>query len=156
MAATALASGPMQAHALRLEPGVDLVPALLSAAWSAMQRAKAGSCFVMTAVGSLESVTLRMASACRGGSHINDIRTWNDRLEIVSLVGTFSAGGSKHLHMTVSDTEGHAFGGHLVDGRIFTTLELVLGTIGGVAFERECDDRTGYRELKVCAEDTDA
>jgi uncharacterized protein len=80
------------------------------------------------------------------------------------LVGTFavaaeveSTGASheedscvaKHLHITVSDGRGQAFGGHLVSGVVHTTLELVLGTIEGVAFRRELDPRTGYGELVV-------
>ena len=81
----------------------------------------------------------------------NDVlRTWNERMEIISLVGTLTA-TTKHLHLSVSDKNGNVVAGHLVSGRIYTTLELVLGTIGGVSFSREMDDRTGYRELKVDA-----
>lgn len=140
------------------------------------------ACFVLSAVGSLECVTLRMANACRRGmktansttptsmaassassnTNIDDddnnnsndgptIKTWNERLEIVSLTGTFSgASGGKHLHMSVSDKDGRVFGGHVISGTIYTTLELVVGIIaGGVTFSRELDPMTGYRELVV-------
>lgn len=144
---TSLCSGPLTAHAVRLDPGADLVSALQTSARQAMTSTNTLSAFVLTAVGSLSQVTLRMANATSGDHE--DLNTWNERLEIVSLVGTFSADSSKHLHMTVADAKGRAFGGHLVQGTVFTTLELVLGTIGCVKFERTLDDRTGYRELVV-------
>jgi predicted DNA-binding protein with PD1-like motif len=146
-----LHSGTMNAHAIRLKPGEDLVLALESAAAQAMSRSNSASAFVLSVVGSLESVTLRMANACRTGdtnSTANEIKQWDERLEVISLGGTFSPNG-KHLHMSVSDAKGNVFGGHLVSGRIFTTLELVLGTIQNVTFDRETDSSTGYKELVV-------
>jgi predicted DNA-binding protein with PD1-like motif len=146
-----LVSGVMKAHACRLSPGEDLVPALENAAAQAMLASKCSSAFVMSAVGSLDGVTLRMANASRmDGENTtqNEILKWEERFEIVSLIGTFSSTG-KHLHMSVSDASGTVKGGHLMSGRIFTTLELVLGTIENVSFKREVDPATGYRELVV-------
>ena len=179
-------SGAMHSHAVRIPPNADLVPSLLSAAQQAMQQSPqpCQSAFVMTAVGSLTEVTLRMAataddddkgvsatmttkkSDCHNDGSGNDnkkqktnpsltetttrglrIRTYQNHYEIVSLVGTFAAvedtdTGSlvvtqKHLHMSVSDSDGVVMGGHLISGRVYTTLELVLGTMSGVAFTRE-------------------
>lgn len=100
---------PMQAHAVRLGPDTDLVPALLQVAAQAQHETSCAACFVLTAVGSLSQVTLRMASASRkdkqdsnkddNNDESNEIKTWNERVEIVSMVGTFSSDGSKHLHM---------------------------------------------------------
>ena len=134
-------SGALTAHAIRLQPGDDLVSSLHNAA-----RQASSACCILTAVGSLDQVTLRMASAADGSQ--NDIKTWNERLEVVSLVGTLS-GDDKHLHLCCSDAQGRTFGGHLMAGRIFTTLELVLGSLEGVTFRRILDARTGYRELSV-------
>ena len=145
-------SGPMQAHAVRIHAGEDLVLSLSKAAFDAMAKSGSQSSFVMTAVGSLEAVTLRMANACKVGedpqNSPNEIKEWKQRLEIVSLVGTFSADGF-HLHMSVADNDGIVFGGHLIAGTIFTTLELVLGTINNVTFTREQDDTTGFDELVI-------
>jgi predicted DNA-binding protein with PD1-like motif len=146
-----LPTGAIQAHAIRLRPGEDLVQAMENAAAKAMATSQTSSAFVLSAVGSVESLTLRMASACRtgdGNSTVNDIQQWEERMEIVSLVGTFASNG-KHLHMSVSDAKGQVRGGHLVSGRVFTTLELVLGTIQNVRFDREMDESTGYKELAV-------
>jgi predicted DNA-binding protein with PD1-like motif len=156
-----IASGPLTAHALRLSPGQDLVPALQEAAAAACRQSSSTAAFIMTAVGSLSSVTLRMASACAdsGGSSsgvtpTNPVRTWTAPVEVTSFVGTMavSSGGSvaKHWHMTISDAKGDSFGGHVMAGTVRTTMEIVLGTIGnGVSFAREMDAATGYQELVV-------
>jgi len=148
-----LASGTLRAHAIRLLPGDDLVPALESAAFQCMEGSCSQSCFVMTAVGSLSQVTLRMANATTNITEANPIQTWNECLEVVSLVGTFSKRAvGKHLHMSVSNARGETFGGHVMAGKIWTTLELVLGTVDGVVFDRQVDERTGFLELVVTQE----
>jgi len=142
-------SGVVIAHPIRLRKGDDLVPSMEKAAMSAMQTSGTSSSFVLTAVGSLESVTLRMANASNAdGVFVNEVKEWNERLEVVSLVGTFSREG-KHLHMSVSDGKGDVFGGHVMSGKIFTTLELVIGVILDVDFSRVEDPNTGYKELVV-------
>ena len=145
------ASGMVIAHPVRLCKGDDLVSSMQQAAFSAMEKSGTSSAFVLTAVGSLECVTLRMANASNiNGDFVNEVREWRERLEVVSLVGTFSKEG-KHLHMSVSDGKGNVFGGHVMSGTIFTTLELVIGVIRGVEFSREQDPATGYKELVVKA-----
>jgi len=140
--------GAVVAHPIRLNPGDDLVSSLENAASQAMSTSSS-SAFVMTAVGSLDEVTLRMANASRtDGSSSNEIKDWKERMEVVSLVGTLSPSG-KHLHMSLSDKNGTVVGGHLLSGKVFTTMEIVLGVINGVAFKREMDEETGYRELVV-------
>jgi len=172
-------SGASHFHAVRTPPDADLVPSLIEAAKQAMSKTSAQSAFVLTAVGSLTEVTLRMAATdkdndtshgttndtgkkrekssaeqdaavtCMAETSSLSIQTFKKHFEIVSLVGTFSRDGGKHLHMSVSDSEGVVLGGHLVSGKIFTTLELVFGTIQNVAFTREIDEKTGYLELTV-------
>ena len=142
-------SGMVIAHPVRLGKGDDLVSSMEKAAFSAMEKSGTSSAFILTAVGSLERVTLRMANASNAnGEFVNEVREWNERLEIVSLVGTFSKEG-KHLHMSVSDGKGTVFGGHLMSGKIYTTLELVIGVILDVEFSRVQDPATGYKELVV-------
>lgn len=106
------------------------------------------SAFVLTCVGSLEEVTIRQA-----GHHRNKkdgIHTYREKMEVVSLTGTFTL-DSKKLHIVVSFADGTTVGGQLIAGRIYTTVELVLGTIEGVAFDRVKDKRTGFKELDVHA-----
>ncbi|GAX10086.1 hypothetical protein FisN_2Lh355 [Fistulifera solaris] len=138
MTPSPMLSGPMKAHAVRLEPGDDLVSSLQRVANDLSQN----NCFVISAVGSLSGVTLRMANATAQGS--GTIRTWNENMEILSMVGTF-AQHDKHLHLCLSDATGATVGGHLVSGTVYTTLELVLGTIGGIRFERALDQRNWFQ-----------
>mmetsp|Transcript_21456 Transcript_21456/g.35380 ORF Transcript_21456/g.35380 Transcript_21456/m.35380 type:complete len:190 (-) Transcript_21456:925-1494(-) len=145
--------GPMTAHCFRLHPGEELMPALKQAAAIILARSKCESAFIITAVGSLERATIRLANASRtdgddtGG---NDIKTYNQRFEVVSLVGTFSADGSGcHVHISLADAKGNTIGGHLIDGTVFTTCEIVMGTADNVKFTRTMDDTTGYNELEV-------
>lgn len=71
--------------------------------------------------------------------------------EVVSLVGTFEAGGeSCHLHASLSDAKGAVIGGHVVGGlEVFTTMEVVLGSCSSLRFERRHDPATGFKELHV-------
>jgi predicted DNA-binding protein with PD1-like motif len=141
----------VQAHPIRLQPGDDLVPALIDAAKKAMSGSpKTGCAFVLSAVGSLKDVTLRLATASHQEKYDScETKRVRENLEVVSLVGTFTPSGEKHLHMSVSDGKGHTYGGHLLAGVVFTTLELVLGTIANVSFDRELDESTGYNELII-------
>mmetsp|Transcript_7078 Transcript_7078/g.13092 ORF Transcript_7078/g.13092 Transcript_7078/m.13092 type:complete len:172 (-) Transcript_7078:1300-1815(-) len=153
-----LPSGPLVAYPIRLTPGQDLVPALEEFAGKAMEQSNASASFVLSAVGSLDYVKLRMANACRqdvddssSTTTMSVFKEWEERLEVISLVGTFSPSG-KHLHMSVSDGQGAVYGGHLIAAKVFTTLELVLGVIQGVDFSRSLDSRTGYTELVVASQ----
>ena len=107
---------------------------------------------MITAVGSLQDATLRLANASRkdpDGQRGNEIRRYqNQRFEIVSLTGTFSREDGCHIHISLADADGITVGGHLIDGVVFTTVEVVLGTADGVAFVREMDNETGYKELE--------
>jgi predicted DNA-binding protein with PD1-like motif len=133
----------MEVHAFRLTPGEDLKKALCAYAASRKLRAS----FVLTCVGSLRAVTLRLANRARDGK--NEIVSLDERFEIVSLTGTVSAHGA-HLHVSIADFEGNVVGGHLMDGCVvFTTAEIVLGESATHVFAREMDARTGFDELVV-------
>eukprot|EP00569_Conticribra_weissflogii_P017000 CAMPEP_0171406972 /NCGR_PEP_ID=MMETSP0880-20121228/18871_1 /TAXON_ID=67004 /ORGANISM="Thalassiosira weissflogii, Strain CCMP1336" /LENGTH=198 /DNA_ID=CAMNT_0011922803 /DNA_START=64 /DNA_END=660 /DNA_ORIENTATION=+ len=154
-------SGPVTAHCFRLQPGDQLMPTLKQAASVVLSRMPpdvCGSAFIITAVGSLQDVTLRLANASRSGAirqgnaptDENFIKRYpQQRFEIVSLTGTFSRDDGCHVHISLSDAEGNTVGGHLIDGFVFTTVEIVMGTANGVIFRRVLDERTGYNELEV-------
>ena len=46
--------------------------------------------------------------------YMQRIHTIDQHFEIVSLVGTLSHTGEHHLHMSLSDAEGHVIGGHVM------------------------------------------
>ena len=135
----------MEIHAFRLTPGQDLKKSLLSYA----KGAKLEAACVVTCVGSLSKVSLRLANADGGKRGSNETVSLEERFEIVSLAGTVSRHGC-HLHMSLSDYQGNVVGGHVLDGCVvYTTAEMVLGECVGHVFTRERDDETGFHELVV-------
>ena len=130
-------------YALRLRPGEELLSTLKA---FCVDRGLA-SAYVATCVGSLQKATLRLANADRHSP--NEIRSYEQRFEITSLVGTISRDGGAHVHIGLADAAGACVGGHLISGEIFTTAEIVVGTVAGATFVREHDDATGFPELVV-------
>ncbi|MBL7951719.1 MAG: DUF296 domain-containing protein [Flavobacteriales bacterium] len=94
---------------------------------------------IISAVGSVDNATIRFGGRSEGTVVSGD-------LEICGLSGTLSKHGM-HLHLTVADRDGQVTGGHLVQARVRTTLELVLQEIGGVRMPRRPDALTGHNEL---------
>ena len=98
---------------------------------------------LLTSVGSLEQVTLRYANTGKATQ-------LNGHFEIVSLVGTFAEHSGQHIHLSVSDSSGNTTGGHMLSGNlVYTTAEIVVGSLEDVEFEREHDPTYGYAELAV-------
>lgn len=105
------------------------------------------SACVISAVGSLNKVTLRMAGAQPGRQ---DIRVYDGIFEITSLIGTVDKNGEAHLHMSVADSEGRVIGGHIKDDcSVYTTVELIIANSPTLTFERVLDDSTGFDELTI-------
>ena len=128
----------MRTVVVRLRPGQDLERELLAVA--ERERIQAG--WVVTCVGSLSRVTLRLAGAASR-------TTLQGAFEIVALAGTIARQGS-HLHLAVADDRGVTLGGHLLAGCVVrTTAEVVIGADDRLRFGREHDPETGYRELVV-------
>jgi predicted DNA-binding protein with PD1-like motif len=131
-------SARLKAYALRLRPGQDLRVELEK--FVKEKNIRAG--LILTAVGSLQRASLRLANQSNATS-------FDDKFEIVSLVGTLSPDGL-HLHLSLSDATGKTIGGHLVEGcKIYTTAEIVIGELKNLRFTREQDTQTGYKELRI-------
>jgi uncharacterized protein len=125
-------------QALRLRPEQDLKQALASFAQA--QQLQAG--FILTAVGSLRQAALRFAGQSETALLLGPF-------ELVSLVGTLSVHGL-HLHCAIADAAGRTLGGHVMDGcLIYTTAEIVIGSLPRTVFARSLDPQTGYRELTL-------
>jgi predicted DNA-binding protein with PD1-like motif len=122
----------------RLLPGQDLrveIGKVISE-----HQIKAG--VIVSAVGSLEPVVLRMAGA-------KEVKTWEGEFEIVSITGTVSVNGH-HIHLSASDKDGAVVGGHLKPGCIVrTTVELVMLAFDDVEYKRVPDPKSGYDELVI-------
>jgi len=125
-------------HTFRLEPDQDLGHEIDR--FVTQNDILAGA--VMTCVGSLSQAVLRLADDSKH-------TTYPGPFEIVSLCGTVSRHGS-HLHLSISDQDGHTIGGHLVPGNtIYTTAEIVLVSFPDLVYRREMCSQSGYPELVV-------
>jgi len=132
----------MRTLAARLTPGTDLRAELKRLTEAHGLRAG----FILSGVGSLSQARLRMPGAA-GEAEV--FRTYDEPLEIVSLVGTLSPDGP-HAHIGLSRRNGDCVGGHLAQGCIVgTTAELVIGELVDVEFRRRADVATGYSELSI-------
>ena len=135
---TASFDSPARFWALRLRPGQDLRVELGRFARAKKLRAA----FVASCAGSCTRTAIRYANQ-------PDASVREGHFEIVSLTGTLAADGM-HVHASFADSTGATFGGHLMDGSIvYTTAEIVIGEITGVAFAREPDATYGWKELAV-------
>lgn len=131
-------SAMQQIFAIRMTQGMDLKKELQAIAQTHNFRAA----YILSCVGSLQMANLRMAGA-------DKTRQWQEKMEILSLVGTLYNGGC-HLHLCLSDAAGNCFGGHLLDGcTIYTTAEIIIGEALGLEFKREIDPQTGFLELSI-------
>jgi predicted DNA-binding protein with PD1-like motif len=131
----------MKVLAMRLHPGQDLLSEIIKFC----QDNDFKAAFIITCVGSLTQAGLRLAN--QPGTTF-----YKGFFEIVSLTGTISPDGA-HLHLSISDSNGKTFGGHLMPGsRIYTTAEIILGELAGIRFTRPLDAVTGYDELVITDE----
>ncbi|HSW81352.1 MAG TPA: PPC domain-containing DNA-binding protein [Candidatus Saccharimonas sp.] len=132
----------MQMIAVRLHEGDDLKQAIENF----VKTNALSSATIISAVGSLTQVRMRMAGA---QPDAQDIRTLSGPFEIVSLIGNLGQGRS-HLHIAVSDKDGAVHGGHLKEASIVhTTVELVLATESQLTFTEKTDPQTGFGELHI-------
>ena len=128
----------MQAIALRLMPDQDLKEELDAL----VHRHQLNAACILTCVGSLTQVTLRLANQPNS-------TTYTGHFEIVSLTGVMGMQGS-HYHLAIADSEGQTLGGHLLEGcRIYTTAEIVIGVFPDLMFDRQHCSQSGYPELFV-------
>lgn len=127
----------MEAHPLRLSPGVDLRAALEAIALQSCQAS-----FVVSGIGSLSVARLRFAGASEPATVRGD-------LEILTLAGTIAKDRS-HLHMSIADATGRVLGGHVAQGCVVrTTAEVLLVLLPDWTFSREWDAATGFPELAI-------
>ena len=70
----------------------------------------------------------------------------DEHLEILSLYGNISIRDYEpfaHVHVTLGNRNGHAFGGHLADGSIVFAAEIMIHEYDGEKIVRERDEETG-------------
>lgn len=120
----------------RLMPDEDLKEGIINI----IGQNKIKSGIIICIVGSLNSATLRMSN--------EKIKTFKGLFEIVSAEGTVAENGI-HVHVAISDEEGHVIGGHLKKGCIINTTAEICILKSNLSSKRVFDPKTGYKELVV-------
>lgn len=124
--------------ATRLTKGMDLKRSLAKIVKD--HNIKAGS--VASCVGCISTLNLRLAGA-------ESTLSKCEPFEIVSAMGTLTT-EHQHVHISVSDKQGHVWGGHLMEGTLIdTTAELIIHSYPALTFSRKMDESTGYTELVI-------
>ena len=98
-------------------------------------------------IGAIENVTI-------GSYNLNEKKYYKKKLEgvyeIVSLSGNFSFKDGKpflHFHVTLTDNECRAWGGHLFSGYINATGEFIIIPLD-ISTKRIYDDNTGLHLME--------
>ncbi|ADD01566.1 protein of unknown function DUF296 [Thermoanaerobacter italicus Ab9] len=72
----------------------------------------------------------------------------DEHMEILNATGNISVKDGKpfaHVHITLADKNGNAFGGHLMEGTIVFAAEFVISDYGENKLERIYDETTGLQ-----------
>ena len=70
----------------------------------------------------------------------------DEPMEITKLSGNISIKDQApmvHAHLTMADSKGNAFGGHLAPGTILFACEIIIEKYEGAKLERGFDETTG-------------
>lgn len=81
-----------------------------------------------------------------------DFHDMDEPLEITKLVGNISLRDGKpmiHAHITLSDSQGEAYGGHLAPGTIVFATEFIIQAFDGPDYVRDYDEPTGLPLWKM-------
>jgi len=109
------------AYVVVLEPGDEAIVAL-----SDFSRREGLSAARVTAIGAFESATIGWYDRRR--QHYRRIAV-DEQCEVLSLTGDVPVGsdeGQLHVHAVLGLADGSTRGGHLLEGRVWPTLEVII------------------------------
>lgn len=132
-----LDAGGSRTHALAFDTNDDVMGELLG--WVRHAGISAAS---FSGIGAFRQVTLGYFDLDRRDYHRIPL---DEQVEVVSLTGNVAVADGEpkiHAHIVVARRDGTAYGGHLLDGRVRPTLELVVVETPS-ALRRTIDQATG-------------
>lgn len=135
--------GPQRTFALVFEKGDEIVAEMT--AFAAEQELSASQ---FTGLGALSDVVLGFFDW-----ETKDYRriVVREQVEVVSLVGDVTCGDGQpklHPHIVVSKSDGAAMGGHLLEGHVRPTLEVIV-TESPAHLRRRRDPETGLALIDI-------
>lgn len=128
---------------LRLKPGTDLIKGIQSAC----ERYDIHNGVIISGIGSLGRVRFCDVEALpekKCGYGYGRTLELNETIELTGASGVICSDADNsinlHIHLSMSDKNGKAYGGHLVEGTtVLMTADIVIGEIEGIAMRREYD-----------------
>jgi len=128
---------------VRLKPGTDL----LNGIQSACEHYEIHNGVIISAIGSLARVRFCDVEALpekKCGYGYGRILALDETIELTGAGGVICSDAENHInlhiHISMSDKNGKAYGGHLVEGTtVLMTSDIVIGEITGLEMRREYD-----------------
>lgn len=130
--------------AIRLRPGTDVLLGLEEAC----KRSGINNGVILSAIGSLSEVRfcdpIEIAGR-RAKYGYGPPLQMDGPIELTNASGIICHDDENvtnlHVHVTLSDRDGHAYGGHLVEGtKVLLTVDVVIGEIEGMVMGRKFDE----------------
>ena len=129
---------------VRLAPGTDLLKGIQEAC----EKYRIHNGVVVSAIGSLNGVRFCDVEALpekKCGYGYGKILSLDETIELTGAGGVICSDAENninlHIHICMSDKNGKAYGGHLVEGtKVLMTADIVLGEIEGIAMRREYNE----------------
>ena len=128
-------------YVIRLDPGEEIVQSMISFALK-----EKITLAHLRGLGAVNNVTLK---SFRPDTKQYSAHMYHTDLEIVSLNGNLTTLNGRpyaHIHMSVGDTVGHVYGGHLNKAVVSSTCEIFLNAVDGVV-ERKPNPELGLNIL---------
>ena len=134
--------------AFRLLPGMDVLTGIKEACESA--GVKNG--VILSAIGSLDGAAVcnpMPSTTAKFGWGYGAPTVFAGQIELVSAAGTICHGDNGevllHIHCSLSDRNGNAYGGHMVEGqnKVLMTTDVVVGVLDKINMIRQFDEETG-------------
>lgn len=132
-----------QKFIVRLDPQDEIISSLKQ--FCQENKIKVG---VITGIGSVSKVSLKFF---RKETKEFVEKTFEEEFEVTSLLGNVTTMGGEtyiHVHITLSDQEFKCFGGHLSEGYVGATCEIIIDQVDGEV-ERELSDEIGLNIFKL-------
>lgn len=128
---------------VRLKPGTDLLKGIQSAC----EQYEIHNGVIISAIGSLARVRFCDVEALpdkKCGYGYGKILALDETIELTGAGGVICSDADNrinlHIHISMSDKNGKAYGGHLAEGTVvLMTSDIVIGEITGMEMRREYD-----------------
>jgi predicted DNA-binding protein with PD1-like motif len=104
----------------------------------------------VSAIGAFSEVTLGYSDRDQKNYKKIPVR---DQVEVLALTGNIvqnDGRASLHAHVVVGKSDGSAHGGHLLGGRVWPTLEMIVSELP-VHLRRSLDEETGLALIRLAA-----